>query len=156
MKQGDKGDHMFIILSGQANVHIANNKSFKNVVHAIQHMQFLTKLVSSSKDQAKADAAQSQPIVPTPSLGASTAGQAGDADPVKADATHAGQPKRLSRFGQDTHAAALAVSTHVTATPEQDGDDKLHDTAASTPAIASQPALPTSLRLSKAKQGLGR
>lgn len=48
MKQGEKGDHMYIILSGQANIHIANTTSFKNVVHAIQHTRMLAKLVSGS------------------------------------------------------------------------------------------------------------
>ena len=61
MKQGDKGDHMYIILSGQANVHIANNISFKNVVHAIQHTRMLAKMASSSRARVEADAIQSQP-----------------------------------------------------------------------------------------------
>ena len=144
---------MYIILSGQANVHIANNKSFKNVVHAIQHTHFLAKLASGSKVQVD-PAAKPAPVVATPSLSASGAEQAGDADPVKADATHAGPPKRLSRFGQDTHAAAVAASAHVEADPEQHGDDKQGDSSVSTPAITSQPTQPT--KLVKAKQGLGR
>ena len=60
MKQGDKGDHMYIILSGQANVHIANNTSFKNVVHAIQQTRMLAKLASSSRAAAQSEAEQSQ------------------------------------------------------------------------------------------------
>lgn len=60
MKQGDKGDHMYIILSGQANVHIANNTSFKNVVHAIQQTRMLAKLASGSRARVEADAAQNQ------------------------------------------------------------------------------------------------
>lgn len=158
MKQGDKGDHMYIILSGQANVHIANNKSFKNVVHAIQHTQFLSKLVTSSKARVQAGAAQSQtrPMAATPSLTASAAEPAGDADTVKANVTPAGPPKRLSRFGQDTHAAAAATSVHVTGNPQQRGNGEQHDSSVSIPASTSQPALPTSHRVVKPKQGLGR
>ena len=155
MRQGDKGDHMYIILSGQANVHIANNKSFKNVVHAIQHTRFLAKLASSSKVQVDTDA-KPPPVVATPSLSASAAKQAGNADPVREDATHAELPKRLSRFGQDTHAAAVAASAHVEADSEQHGDDKQHDSSVSTPAMTSQPTQPTNHKLVKAKQGLGR
>ena len=65
MKQGDKGDHMYIILSGQANVHIANNTSFKNVVHAIQHTRMLAKLASGSRARMEADVVQSQPSLST-------------------------------------------------------------------------------------------
>lgn len=157
MKQGDKGDHMYIILSGQANVHIANNKSFKNVVHAIQHTQFLTKLVTSSKARVQADAGQSQtqPVAATPSLSATAAEPAGDADPVKANITHAGPPTRLSRFGQDTQAAAIAASVHVKADSQQ-RDDAEHGSSVSTPASTSQPTLPASHTVIKAKQGLGR
>ncbi|DBA81720.1 TPA: calmodulin-like 3 [Trebouxia sp. C0004] len=60
MKQGDKGDHMYIILSGQANIHIANTTSFKNVVHAIQHTRMLAKLVSgNAASRAHAEASSS-------------------------------------------------------------------------------------------------
>lgn len=63
MKQGDKGDHMYIILSGQANIHIANTTSFKSVVHAIQHTRMWAKMASSnaeSKTITQADGLQPQ------------------------------------------------------------------------------------------------
>lgn len=66
MKQGDKGDHMYIILSGQANIHIANTTSFKNVVHAIQHTRMLAKLVSSNAaSRALADTSSSDSAIQT-------------------------------------------------------------------------------------------
>ncbi len=64
MKQGDKGDHMYIILSGQANIHIANTTSFKNVVHAIQHTRLLAKLVSgNAASRALAEASSSDSAI---------------------------------------------------------------------------------------------
>jgi len=66
MKQGDKGDHMYIILSGQANIHIANTTSFKNVVHAIQHTRMLAKLVSgNAASRALAEASSSDSAIQT-------------------------------------------------------------------------------------------
>ena len=156
MKQGDKGDHMFIILSGQANVHIANSTSFKNVVHAIQHTRMLAKMASTSRTQVQADAAQPHPIVSAPSLTSSIAEPAGDAAPVKADVTRTGPVKRLSRFGQDSHAASVTVSADVKTNAEQQRSDAQQNSSVSAPAVSSQAALPTSLRLFKAKQGLGR
>lgn len=156
MKQGDKGDHMFIILSGQANVHIANSTSFKNVVHAIQHTRMLAKMASTSRALVEADAAQPGPIVSAPSLTPTTAEPAGNAAPVKADVTGTGPAKRMSRFGQDSHAAAVAVSADVKVDAEQAISSAQRDSSNSAPAVSSQAALPTSLRLFKAKPGLGR
>ena len=156
MKQGDKGDHMFILLSGQANVHIANNTSFKNVVHAIQHTRMLAKMASSSRARVEADAAQPHPIVSTPSLTPSIAEPAGDSAPVKADVTRTGPAKRMSRFGQDSHAAAVTVSADVKTSAEPQSGDVQPDSSDSAPAVSSQAALPVGLRLFKAKQGLGR
>lgn len=157
MKQGDKGDHMFIILSGQANVHIANSTSFKNVVHAIQHTRMLAKMASSSRARVEeADAVQPQASASAPSQTPSTAEPAVDAAPVKADVTRAGPAKRMSRFGQDLHAAAVSVNADVQTTPEQHSSDMPRDSSVTASAVSSQAALPTSLRLFKAKQGLGR
>jgi len=41
MKQGDKGDHMYIILSGQANIHIANStlECWQSLCQAMQHRE---------------------------------------------------------------------------------------------------------------------
>lgn len=147
---------MFIILSGQANVHIANSTSFKNVVHAIQHTRMLAKMASSSRARVEADAVQPQATAPAPSQTPSTAEPAGDAAPVKADVTRAGPAKRMSRFGQDLHAAAVSVNADVKTTPEQHSSDMPRDSSVTVPAVSSQAALPTSLRLFKAKQGLGR
>ena len=157
MKQGDKGDHMYIILSGQANVHIANNTSFKNVVHAIQHTRMLAKMASSSKARVEeADAVQPQAVAFTSSQTPSTAEPARDAAPVKADVTRAGAAKKMSRFGQDSHAAAVPVNADLTTTAEQQSSDIQQDSSVATAAVSSQAALPTALRLFKAKQGLGR
>ena len=144
---------MFIILSGQANVHIANSTSFKNVVHAIQHTRMLAKMASTSRACVEADAAQPGPIVSAPSLTPITAEPAGNAAPVKADVARTGPAKRMSRFGQDSHAAAV---TDVKVNAEQAISNAQQDSSNSAPAVSSQAALPTSLRLFKAKQGLGR
>lgn len=82
--------------------------------------------------------------------------QTGEAGPVKADVLGAGAAKRLSRFGQDMYSAAVAVSPDVKASVEQHSSDRQHASSTSKPATTPQPALPTALRLSKAKQGLGR
>ena len=59
MKQGAKGDHMYIILSGQANIHIANTTSFKTVVHTIQHTRLLARLAAgTAASKALAEAGQ--------------------------------------------------------------------------------------------------
>ena len=69
MKQGDKGDHMYIILSGQANIHIANTTSFKTVVHTIQHTRLLAKLASdSAASRALAETASADGLQPQGSL----------------------------------------------------------------------------------------
>lgn len=147
---------MFIILSGQANVHIANNTSFKNVVHAIQHTRMLAKMASNSRARMETDAAQPHHIPSAPSLSAGIAEPAGDAAPVRADVTRTGPAKRMSRFGQDSHAPGVAVSADVKSDAEQQTSDRQRDSSDSAPTVSSQAALPASLRLFKAKQGLGR
>lgn len=104
----------------------------------------------------EADAVQPEATASAPSQTPSTAEPAPDTALVKADVTHAGPAKRMSRFGQDLHAAAVPVHADMQTTPEQLSSDVPRDSSLTTPAVNSQAALPTSLRLFKAKQGLGR
>lgn len=47
-KQGEKGDHMYIILSGVANVHIRNTTTFKHLVQQVSHSRSLAQRVTSA------------------------------------------------------------------------------------------------------------
>ena len=63
-KQGEKGDHMYIILSGVANVHIRNTTTFKNLVQQVSHSRGLAQRVTSAFAVARpapADGAPSSP-----------------------------------------------------------------------------------------------
>ena len=52
-KQGEKGDHMYIILSFVANVHIRNTTTFKNLVQQVSHSRSLAQRVTSAFAKSK-------------------------------------------------------------------------------------------------------
>ncbi|KAL0051636.1 hypothetical protein WJX82_011024 [Trebouxia sp. C0006] len=90
MKQGDKGDHMYIILSEEVQVPVKEDTP-----------------VTQPAANASANV-----MVPDPQT-TSISAQAGDAVLAKADAGRKTAPSRLSRFGQDSLAASPSTAPEV-------------------------------------------
>lgn len=74
-KQGEKGDHMYIILSGVANVHIRNTTTFKHLVQQVSHSRSLAQRVTSAFAVAKPLPSDDVPsVVPGEQAADSTSG----------------------------------------------------------------------------------
>ena len=129
--------------------HIKNNKApSRNVAYKLQLRGMIADDITKSFPEGSATTPSTHvSTTPAATSSASMAEQSVDVPPLKSDVSRTGTAKRLSRFGQDSHAAAVAANADPT--PEQHHADEQRNSSAAVAATAPQPAFRSGLKLLK-------